>query len=101
MRNKPKLDLGLSAYEELFMDKNELIEARLAKIYDIPIDLIDDFPDHPFKVKMDEDLDLLIASIKEQGLITPVTLRAKEDGRYEMVSGHRRKAAASLPVFPQ
>ena len=61
MRNKPKLDLGLSAYEELFMDKNELIEARLAKIYDIPIDLIDDFPDHPFKVKMDEDLDLLIS----------------------------------------
>lgn len=96
MRNKPKLDLGLSAYEELFMDKNKLIEERLAKIYDIPIDLIDDFPDHPFKVKMDEDLDLLIASIKEQGLITPVTLRAKEDGRYEMVSGHRRKTACVL-----
>lgn len=93
MRKKPKLNLGLNAYEELFMDKNELIESRLPKIYDIPIKLIDDFPAHPFKVKNDEDMEYLIASIKEQGLITPVILRPKENGRYEMVSGHRRKEA--------
>ena len=93
MRKKPKLNLGLNAYEELFMDKNELIESRLPKIYDIPINLIDDFPAHPFKVKNDEDMEYLIASIKEQGLITPVILRPKEKGRYEMVSGHRRKEA--------
>ncbi len=93
MRKKPKLNLGLNAYEELFMDKNELLESRLPKIYDIPINLIDDFPAHPFKVKMDEDMEYLIASIKEQGLITPVILRPKENGRYEMVSGHRRKEA--------
>lgn len=93
MRKKPKLDLGLSAYEELFMDKNERIEANLPKIYDIPIKLIDDFPAHPFKVKMDDDMEQLVASIKEQGLITPVILRPKENGRYEMVSGHRRKEA--------
>ena len=93
MRKKPKLDLGLSAYEELFMDKNERIEASLPKIYDIPIKLIDDFPAHPFKIKMDEDMEQLITSIKEQGLITPVILRPKEKGRYEMVSGHRRKEA--------
>ena len=93
MRKKPKLDLGLNAYEELFMDKNERIEASLPKIYDIPIKLIDDFPDHPFKVKMDDDMEQLVASIKEQGLITPVILRPKEKGRYEMVSGHRRKEA--------
>ena len=93
MRKKPKLNLGLNAYEELFMDKNELIESRLPKIYDIPIKLIDDFPAHPFKVKNDEDMEYLIASIKEHGLITPVILRPKEKGRYEMVSGHRRKEA--------
>ena len=93
MRKKPKLDLGLNAYEELFMDENERIEASLPKIYDIPIKLIDDFPAHPFKVKMDDDMEQLVASIKEQGLITPVILRPKEKGRYEMVSGHRRKEA--------
>ena len=93
MRKKPKLDLGLNAYEELFMDKNERIEASLPKIYDIPIKLIDDFPVHPFKVKMDDDMEQLVTSIKEQGLITPVILRPKEKGRYEMVSGHRRKEA--------
>ena len=96
MRKKPKLDLGINAYEELFMDKNERNAARLPKIYDIPIELIDDFPSHPFKVKMDEDMKNLVASIKEQGLITPVILRPKDDGRYEMVSGHRRKEACLL-----
>ena len=93
MRNKPKLDLGLNAFEELFMNDVERVEARLPKIYDIPIELIDDFPEHPFKVRMDDDMEQLIASIKEQGLITPVILRPKEKGRYEMVSGHRRKEA--------
>ena len=93
MRKKPKLDLGLNAYEKLFMDENEHIEASLPKIYTIPIKLIDDFPAHPFKVKMDDDMEQLVASIKEQGLITPVILRPKEKGRYEMVSGHRRKEA--------
>ena len=96
MRKKPKLDLGINAYEELFMDENERNVARLPKIYDIPIELIDDFPSHPFKVKMDEDMENLVASIKEQGLITPVILRPKDDGRYEMVSGHRRKEACLL-----
>ena len=96
MRKKPKLDLGINAFEELFMDENERISAGLPKIYDIPIELIDDFPSHPFKVKMDEDMEHLVASIKEQGLITPVILRSKEDGRYEMISGHRRKEACLL-----
>ena len=96
MRKKPKLDLSINAYEELFMDENERIAARLPKIYDIPIELIDDFPSHPFKVRMDEDMENLVASIKEQGLITPVILRPKDGGRYEMVSGHRRKEACLL-----
>ena len=96
MREKPKLDLGLTAYDELFKDDKEIREGRLPKIYDIPIDLIDDFPDHPFKVKMDEDMDQLVESVKERGLITPITLRPKEDGRYEIVSGHRRKKACEI-----
>ena len=72
MREKPKLDLGLTAFDELFKDDKELREGRLPKIYDIPIELIDDFPDHPFKVRMDEDMDQLVESIKERGLITPM-----------------------------
>ena len=96
MKEKPKLDLGLTAYDELFKDDKEIREGRLPRIHDIPIELIDDFPDHPFKVKMDEDMDQLVESIKERGLITPVTLRPKEDGRYEIVSGHRRKKACEI-----
>jgi len=96
LREKPKLDLGLTAYDDLFKNDTELAESRLPKIYDIPIELIDDFPDHPFKVKMDEDMDQLVESIKERGLITPITLRPKEDGRYEIVSGHRRKKACEI-----
>lgn len=93
MGEKPKIDLGMTAFEDLFKDANELADQKLPRIYDIPIDLIDDFPNHPFKVRQDEDMELLIASIKERGLITPVTLRPKRNGRYEMVSGHRRKEA--------
>ena len=96
MKEKPKLNLGLTAYDDLFKDDKEIKEGRLPKIYDIPIELIDDFPDHPFKVKMDEDMDQLVDSIKERGLITPITLRPKEDGRYEIVSGHRRKKACEI-----
>ena len=91
------LDLGLtSALDELFMDDQGRAENRLPKIYEIPISEIDDFPDHPFYVRNDEDMDQLLASVKERGIITPVMLRRKEDGRYEMVSGHRRKKACEL-----
>ena len=93
MKNAQKIDLGLTGYDELFMNEAERKENKLPRIYDIPISEIDDFPDHPFKVKIDEDMDQLVQSIKERGIITPVTLRPKEDGRYEIVSGHRRKKA--------
>ncbi|MBP3810802.1 MAG: ParB/RepB/Spo0J family partition protein [Clostridiales bacterium] len=86
----------MSALDDLFKDSTELTESKLPKIHDIPLELIDDFPDHPFKVKMDEDMEQLVESIKERGLITPVTLRPKEDGRYEIVSGHRRKKACEI-----
>lgn len=94
-----KIDLGLTGYDELFMDDKSRAEAKLPRIYNIPLTEIDDFPDHPFQVRMDEDMDQLVESIKERGIITPITLRQKEDGRYELVSGHRRKKACELAGF--
>ena len=69
---------------------------EIAKIRDIRLDLIDEFPDHPYKVQDDEDMERLVASIKEHGVITPALVRQKEDGRYELVAGHRRKRASSI-----
>ena len=96
MSKGTNIDLGLKGYDELFMDDRSRTEAKLPRIHDLPLDQIDDFPDHPFKVKLDEDMDQLVQSIKDRGIITPVTLRQKEDGRYEIVSGHRRKKACEL-----
>lgn len=90
------VDLGLTGYDELFMSDKERAENRLPKIQDIPISEIDDFPDHPFHVRLDADMDELVQSVKERGIITPITLRQKEDGRYEIVSGHRRRKACEL-----
>ena len=97
MSSSKKLDLGLqSAYDELFMNEQGRAENRLPKIYDIPLSEIDEFPNHPYQVRMDEDMTQLVESVKERGIITPVILRKKEDGRYEMVSGHRRMKACEL-----
>ena len=96
MRERPKLDLGMTGYDEMFMNDQERAENRLPKIFDIPLTEIDDFPDHPFKVRLDEDMEQLIESVKNRGVITPITLRRKEDGRYEIVSGHRRRKACEL-----
>lgn len=97
MKSVQKIDLGLTGYDELFMNDAERKENKLPRIYDIPLSEIDDFPEHPFKVKLDEDMDQLVQSIKERGIITPVTLRPKEDGRYEIVSGIAERKPASLP----
>ena len=96
MRNGQKIDLGMTGYAELFMTDEERKTQTLPRIVDIPIEMIDDFPDHPFKVRMDEDMQQLVESIKERGLIHPVILRKKEEGRYEIVSGHRRKKACEI-----
>ncbi len=96
MKNGQKIDLGLTGYDELFMTDRERQEIRLPKIYDIPLSEIDDFPDHPFKVRLDEDMDQLVQSVKDRGIIVPITLRMKENGRYEIVSGHRRRKACEL-----
>jgi ParB family chromosome partitioning protein len=96
LKERSKIDLGMTGYDELFMNDQERAENRLPKIYDIPLSEIDDFPDHPFKVKDDEDMLQLVESVRERGIITPITLRRKEDGRYEIVSGHRRKRACEI-----
>ena len=89
----------MTGYDELFMNDQERAENRLPKIYDIPLSEIDDFPDHPFKVKDDEDMLQLVESVRARGIITPITLRQKEDGRYEIVSGHRRRKACEIAGF--
>lgn len=96
MKERPLIDLGMTGYDELFMSDTERREASLPKIYNIPLSEIDDFPEHPFQVRLDEDMDQLVESVKERGVITPITLRRKTDGRYEIVSGHRRRKACEL-----
>ena len=88
--------IELTAYDDLFETDQSREEANLSKIRDIPLAEIDEFPDHPFKVLMDEDMEQLVDSIKRSGVMTPATVRLKEDGRYELISGHRRKKACEL-----
>lgn len=89
----------MTGYAELFMTDEERKTQTLPRIVDIPLELIDEFPDHPFQVRMDEDMQQLVESIKDRGLITPIILRKKEDDRYEIVSGHRRKKACEIAGF--
>lgn len=91
----PKLDLGLPTYDSLFSTEEERQDANAEKITTIPIDKITDFKEHPFHVTMDEDMAKLIDSIKENDMLMPALVRPKEDGTYEMISGHRRKFALS------
>ena len=94
-----KSDFTLTKLDDLFTTQAQRDEEQLSKIRDIPLELIDDFPDHPFKVRDDEDMMQLVESVKERGVITPATVRQKEDGRYELISGHRRKRACELAGF--
>ena len=84
----------MTALDELFMNDKERAENKLPKIFDIPLSEIDDFPGHPYRVLDDEDMQNLMESIKDRGVITPAMVRKKDDGRYEMISGHRRKHAS-------
>ena len=96
MAGNKRTEIKLTAYDDLFETDQSREEAKLSKIRDIPISQIDEFPDHPFKVLMDEDMEQLVDSIKRSGVMTPATVRLKEDGRYELISGHRRKKACEL-----
>ncbi len=89
-------EIKLPSLDELFSSQKERDEADLKKIYEIPLSEIDPFPDHPFGVRDDEDMMHLVDSIKIRGVLTPATVRQKEDGRYELLSGHRRMRACEL-----
>ena len=93
---KGSTKIRLTAYDDLFETDESRAEAGLSKIRDIPLSEIDEFPDHPFKVNLDEDMEQLVDSIRRNGVMTPATVRQKEDGRYELVSGHRRRKACEL-----
>ena len=94
-----KSDFTLTRLDDLFTTQEQRDDEKLSKIRDIPLTEIDDFPDHPFKVRDDEDMAQLVESVKERGVITPATVRQKEDGRYEIISGNRRKRACELAGF--
>ena len=100
MSHAKDIDLGMTAYDELFMTDAERAENRLPKIYEIPLSEIDDFPDHPYRVVDDEDMEDLMESIKDRGIITPALVRRKDNGRYEIISGHRRKRACERLGIP-
>lgn len=93
---KGSTKIRLTAYDDLFETDESRAEAGLSKIRDIPLSEIDEFPDHPFKVNLDEDMEQLVDSIRRNGVMMPATVRQKEDGRYELVSGHRRRKACEL-----
>lgn len=95
MKNN-RVDLGLTGYNELFSSESSRNELKRPKIVDIPLSEIDDAPNHPFKVRVDEDMYKLVKSIEENGIIVPAIVRKKTDNRYELVAGHRRKKACEL-----
>ena len=96
MARSKRTGIELTAYDDLFETDESRAEANLSKIREIPIAEIDEFPDHPFKVLMNEDMEQLVESVSRNGVMTPATVRQKEDGRYELISGHRRKKACEL-----
>lgn len=93
---KRKSDFELPTLDDLFTSQAERDEAKLPRIRNIAIALIDPFPNHPYKVKDDESMEQLVESIEKRGVITPAVVRLKEDGRFELVSGHRRKRACEI-----
>lgn len=96
MAKEKKPSFGLKSIDDIFTTQEMRDDEKLSKIRDIPLDEIDSFPEHPFKVKDDEDMLNLVESIREHGILTPATLRKKEDGKYEILSGHRRKRACEI-----
>ena len=87
-------DFTLPKLDDLFSSQEERENGKMPNIKDIPLSLLDEFPNHPFKVRDDEDMLKLIESVSERGVLVPAIVRSKADGRYELISGHRRKRAS-------
>ena len=96
MAKGKEIKIELTAYDDLFQTDESREEAKQSRIQDIPLSEIDEFPDHPFKVLDDDDMAQLVESIQRNGVMTPAMVRRKEDGRYELISGHRRCRACAL-----
>ncbi len=95
------IDLGLNeAYNDLFSTQEERDNAQRSYVIDLPATEISDFPDHPFKVRMDEEMEQMVESVRERGVLSPVLVRPMQGGGYQMVSGHRRKLASELAELP-
>ena len=100
MANEKSVEMRLPSLDELFSSQEERDDAKLKRIYEIPLEEIDPFPDHPFKVQDDEDMMNLAESIRTNGILTPATVRKKDAGRYELLSGHRRLRACQIAGIP-
>lgn len=96
MARSREIPISLPSVDDLFTTQEERDEAAREKVSELPLGVIDPFPDHPFRVRDDEEMADLASSVAERGVLTPVVVRPKGDGRYELVSGHRRKRAAEL-----
>lgn len=96
MAGRSKPDIRISSYDDLFKTEEQRQEEAAEKVQNIPISEIDDFPDHPFHIAEGDEMTEMVNSIKAHGVLTPAIVRKKEDGRYELVSGHRRKRASEL-----
>ena len=96
MANSREINFNLPSADDLFSTQEERDEAKREMIMEISIDEIRDFPNHPFKIRMDEEMANLVESIKQYGVLSPVIVRPKEDGSYEMIAGHRRRYASEL-----
>jgi len=90
------LKLNLPPADSLFSTQEERDDAKLERVIDVPLSLIDGFPNHPFKVRMNAEMMEMVESVKQYGVLVPGLIRPKEDGRYEMVAGHRRHKASEL-----
>ena len=90
----------LTSVDSMFTTQEERDNAQRSYVIDLPTAEISDFPDHPFKVRMDEEMEQMVESVKERGVLSPVLVRPMPDGGYQMVSGHRRKLASELAELP-
>lgn len=97
-KKKQEMKMQKITLDDLFSTQEQRDNDNLEKIVDVDIDLIDDFPNHPFKVIDNEEMQQMKESIEENGVLVPVIVRPKENGRYEMISGHRRKFASELAL---
>lgn len=96
MAKSKGINMNLPAVDDLFTTQAERDEANRESVMDIQIAEISDFPNHPFKVKMDEKMLDMVESVKQYGVLVPALVREKPEGGYEMIAGHRRKMASEL-----